>query len=206
MPGFHDIPAQGPSSLDEADLVRRSMEGDGSAFGLLVRPHLPAMVRLAARVTGNSSLAWDVVQESLSKLLVRLHRYSPGTRFQAYFAEFVIRTGRAMLRSEGRRRSREQQAPGAGVAASPEELGQAAELAVVVKQTLAAMPPKRREAVAMRMDLNLEYAEIASALGTSEESVRVLVHLGLKELKRQVALYQASGDVDASLSVVLEGR
>ena len=38
----------------------------------------------------------------------------------------------------------------------------------------------------LRLDGGMSYAEIADALGTSEGSARVLVHLALKEIKEKL--------------------
>ena len=50
------------------------------------------------------------------------------------------------------------------------------------------MPKKRRMAAILRLDAGMDYAEIASALGTSLGSTRVLVHLALKDLKHALGV------------------
>ena len=49
-----------------------------------------------------------------------------------------------------------------------------------------ALPPKQREAVALRTILDLPYAEIAATLATSVEAARRNVHEGLKTLRKEV--------------------
>jgi RNA polymerase sigma factor (sigma-70 family) len=49
-----------------------------------------------------------------------------------------------------------------------------------------ALPPKQREAVALRTILDLPYAEIATTMGTSVEAARRNVHEGLKTLRKEV--------------------
>jgi RNA polymerase sigma factor (sigma-70 family) len=49
-----------------------------------------------------------------------------------------------------------------------------------------ALPPKQREAVALRTILDLPYAEIATMMGTSVEAARRNVHEGLKTLRKEV--------------------
>jgi RNA polymerase sigma factor (sigma-70 family) len=48
-----------------------------------------------------------------------------------------------------------------------------------------ALPPKQRTAVALRYVFDAPYAEIASAMGTSEEAARRNVHEGLKRLRTE---------------------
>lgn len=48
------------------------------------------------------------------------------------------------------------------------------------------LPAKQRAAVAMRYELDADYALIARAMGISEEAARRNVHEGLKRLRREV--------------------
>ena len=48
------------------------------------------------------------------------------------------------------------------------------------------LPEGQREAVSLRVIHDLAYAQIATTLGTSEQSVRVRVHRGLAALRRQI--------------------
>jgi RNA polymerase sigma-70 factor (ECF subfamily) len=56
-----------------------------------------------------------------------------------------------------------------------------------VRDALALLPEKRRAVAMLRLDAELSYAEIAQAVGTTEGSARVLVHMALKELREQLA-------------------
>jgi RNA polymerase sigma factor (sigma-70 family) len=49
-----------------------------------------------------------------------------------------------------------------------------------------ALPPKQREAVALRTILDLPYAEIAAMMATSVEAARRNVYEGLKTLRKEV--------------------
>jgi len=48
-----------------------------------------------------------------------------------------------------------------------------------------ALPPKQRTALALRFVLDAAYAEIAAAMGTSEDAARRNVHEGLKRLRTE---------------------
>jgi RNA polymerase sigma factor (sigma-70 family) len=50
-----------------------------------------------------------------------------------------------------------------------------------------ALPPKQREAVALRTILDLPYADIAATMATSVEAARRNVHEGLKTLRKEVS-------------------
>lgn len=171
----------------EAELVRRALEGDGRAFADLVAPHLPMLYRIAARACGSRSLAEDAVQEALTLAYERLGRYEPGTSLKAFLAAFSVRKAQTLLRSERRRRTREAHSDAPAAIAGPEgELG-AQQATERVREALARMPKKRREVALLRLDGAMSYEEIAAAVGTTEGSARVLVHLAMKELREHLA-------------------
>lgn len=175
------MPTESPET--EARLLSQVKAGDGRAFAELVRPHLPMLHRLASRYTLNASLAEDAVQETLVVAFGQLDKYTAGSSLKAWLASIAVRRAHTLRRGEARRRTREQTDRDDPIDSSAEALVDAAQRAREISTVLDRMPPMRRQALVLRMDAGLSHAEIARSLGTSEESVRVLVHLGLKELK-----------------------
>jgi RNA polymerase sigma-70 factor (ECF subfamily) len=175
------------SKSTEQELVRRAIEGDGRAFATLVAPHLPMLYRIAARACGSRALAEDAVQEALTLAYERLARYEPGTSLKSFLAAFAVRKSQTMLRSERRRYAREaeSEAP-AGLGGPADQLG-VSRTSERVREALAAMPKKRREVALLRLDGSMSYAEIAEAVGSTEGSARVLVHLAMKELRDKLS-------------------
>ena len=171
----------------EQELVERALSGDGRAFADLVGGHLPMLYRIAARACGDRALAEDAVQEALSLAYERLHRYEVGTSLKSYLAAFVIRKAQTLLRSERRRKMREAESHAPLQLVGPAEATSAQRTAERVRAALASMPKKRREVALLRLDGALSYAEIAEAVGTTEGSARVLVHLAMKELRNRLA-------------------
>jgi len=49
-----------------------------------------------------------------------------------------------------------------------------------------ALPPKQREAVALRFAADLAYADVGAAMGTSEEAARRNVHEALRRLREEI--------------------
>jgi RNA polymerase sigma-70 factor (ECF subfamily) len=167
----------------EHELVRRALDGDGRAFASLVEPHLAVLYRIAYRACGDKALAEDAVQEALTLAYRKLGRYQPGTSLRAFLATIAARQAQTLLRGERRRRAREDTSAEPEHIAGPAEILGAERLASRVREALASMPKKRREVALLRLDGNMSYAEIAQAVGTTEGSARVLVHLALKELR-----------------------
>ncbi len=170
----------------EHELIARALEGDGRAYSNLVAAHLPMLYRIAARTCGSRALAEDAVQEALTIAYTSLARYEPGTSLKAFLAAIAVRRAHTLVRGERRRRANEERAEASAVSVEPAELLETERLAARIRSALAAMPTKRQQVVLLRLDAGLSYAEIAQALSTTESSARVLVHLGLRELKELV--------------------
>ena len=181
------LPASAPTlnagMASEAVLVQGALGGCGLAFRHLVEPHLLMLHRIAYRACGNEELAQDAVQETLTLAFERLDRFEARSTFKAFLAAVAARRAKTLLRSEKRRRIRESKTRGFRPFASPDESLCGDRIASVVRTALLQMPAKRREVVLLRLDGGLSYREIAEARSISEGSARVLVHMGVKQLR-----------------------
>jgi RNA polymerase sigma-70 factor (ECF subfamily) len=171
----------------EQRLIRSALAGDGRAFRDLVEPHLAMLHRVAARVSGDRQLAEDAVQETLALSYQRLPSYRHETPFKAFLAAIAATQAHTLARSERRRKGRERSADAPESPGNPEEIARAAATADAVREVLQQLPKKRREAALLRLDAGLSYREIGDALGSSEGSARVLVHMALKELRQRLS-------------------
>jgi RNA polymerase sigma-70 factor (ECF subfamily) len=173
----------------EQALVARALRGDGRGYRALVEPHLPMLYRLAARAAGDRALAEDAVQETLALAYRRLSGWRPEQPFRAFLAAVAVRQAHTLRRSERRRERREAEhgpATTAEPAADPLDAMRGRALAERVREALMSLPPKRREAALLRLDAGLGYREIASAIGSTEGSARVLVCEALRELREKL--------------------
>jgi len=171
----------------EQKLVASARAGDGKAFAALVGPHLPVVYRLAARACGDESLAEDAVQEALDLAYQQLDRYQPGTSMRAFLCAIAVTRAKTLARGERRRKVREDASAAPAGSATPADLVGAADLQRRVAEVLDALPEKRRQAALLRLDGGLSHAEIAKAMGSTERSVRVMVHMALKDLRAKLA-------------------
>ena len=172
--------------LQERRLVQQAMAGDGRAFAALVGPHLPMLLRVAARVSGDGALAEDAVQESLDIAYRRLGDLSKTTPLRAFIAGIVVKRAKTLARSERRRRLREQrseQNTESVVRPGPHER---IDLQRAMQEALDGMSDKSRAAVVLRLDAGLSHGEIAEEIGSTERSVRVLVHRAMGELRKKL--------------------
>jgi RNA polymerase sigma-70 factor (ECF subfamily) len=186
LPSLSDPALAVPTSPVDAEIerLRAALDGDGRAFAALVSPHLPMLYRVAAREARNEALAEDAVQEALVIVHDRLDRYQPGTSLKAWLAAIVVNRARTLARGERRRVAREEVAQAPQPLPSPTAQVDASDLADRVRAALDTLPPKRRQAAILRLDGGMSHGEIADAMGSTEGSVRVLVHLAMKTLRQ----------------------
>ncbi len=175
-----------PSLSAEHTLVAQARAGDGRAFASLVQPHLGMLYRIASRACRDPALAEDAVQEALTLAFRRLDRYQPGTSLRAFLATMAVKQAHTLLRSERRRRVREDASALPEHPAGPVEVLAAERTARRVRTVLASLPKKRQQAALLRLDGGMSYAEIAQAIGTTEGSARVLVHYALNTLRKEL--------------------
>jgi RNA polymerase sigma-70 factor (ECF subfamily) len=139
-------------------------------------------------------MAEDVVQEAATLALERLHRFTPGTNFRAWFAQFV----RFVASNAGRRRQRApvelEHEPLAPPAARDPEVGDggAFDADVLafddrVRGALLELSAEMRASFLLRVVLDLSYREIAETLEIPEGTAMSHVHRARERLAERLA-------------------
>jgi RNA polymerase sigma-70 factor (ECF subfamily) len=139
----------------------------------LYRRHAPAVLRFAWGLCGDRSQAEDIVSETFIRILTRAPRIQTQTALA-----YLLVVARNVYLTGQRRRRREQPLPEELVAPEHDPARAIDERARLdrVLETLRELPETERTALLMRMDHELSYEEIASALGTTVGAARVRVH------------------------------
>jgi RNA polymerase sigma-70 factor (ECF subfamily) len=174
----HAVLRDARPTAEERDLVERLRAGDDLAFARLYEQHWDAIYRFLARLTGDGELASDVAQE----VFVQLYRKPPDSAapLRAWLARVALNRGYNALRSDRRRRAREDSLAGdptgpASVAdPASTEAANRAEERDTVRRVLLQLPQRQRECLALRAE-GLSYAEIAGVLGLAPGSVGTLL-------------------------------
>lgn len=176
------------SHPQEASLLARAIAGDGLAYRQLIEPHLPLLYRIAGRHAADRALADDIVQEVLIIAYQKLRRFQPQASFKAYLAGIVVKKSHSIHRSAFRRRRREAMSQTLSEPEpDPAHCYEAKLMAAQLRAAIASLPAKQRQALLLRLDVNLSHAEIAHALSSSEASVRVLIHKATKRIAQMLA-------------------
>ena len=130
--------------------------------------------------------AEDCFQETLMAAIRAYPRLDPGANVRAWL--FTIARRKAVDAHRARRRRAlpvaevpEPSGAVAAAAAAVDGLGVDPELWGLVR----ALPAKQRAAVALRFVVGLSHAEVATALGCSEEAARQSLYAGLTKLRKE---------------------
>ncbi|MBI4297581.1 MAG: sigma-70 family RNA polymerase sigma factor [Chloroflexi bacterium] len=164
---------------NEAELIRRSQEGDLESFNLLVEAYQAPVYNLALRMLGRADVAEDAAQEAFIRAFRALKKFHGGS-FRAWLFSIAANACKDELRRRGRRpvsleTLEEEDAlpePASSPAESPEEVALSRELHRAVARGLGQMPEEQRLAVILRDIQGLSYEEIAQATGTALGTVK----------------------------------
>ena len=174
--------------------------GDATALGQLVARHQASLLRHARALLGFGGGHEDVVQEVFLKLLEKPPTLPDEIRGDperershvASWLHTVTRNGcMDMLRSETRRKRREERAAAPEVATGERAGGadavERADTREAVEKTLAQLPDDQREVLVLRLLGERSYKEIAAITGKKIGTVGWLISEGLKSLADQLA-------------------
>jgi RNA polymerase sigma-70 factor (ECF subfamily) len=158
------------SAVPDAEIVQLVVAGEIDAFDELVRRTRRPAYRLARRITRNHEDADDVVQDSYVKAFHALARFDPERAFQPWFLTIVARSALSAIRARGRRATVPLDEPGPDGTTLADRISDtpmdpdAMQRLMDAEEALGKLPEEQRAILALRVDGDLPYSEIASAL------------------------------------------
>ncbi len=189
------------TAIDDSELAAALARDLDGAFETLVRCHADRLYAVAFRITGDTSDAEEVSQDTLVRAYRALATYDRG-RIRALRLRPWLATIAVNLARNRRRRLADRQpatpmsaftAEGAGngplerLTASPDGSPEARAAATAERDRwatlLADLPDRYRVPLVLRHVDDLTYAEMAEALGKPEGTLKAQVHRGLVLLR-----------------------
>jgi RNA polymerase sigma-70 factor (ECF subfamily) len=172
----------------DGELLAATAAGDGGAFALFYRRHLPALIALLVRETGDREASADLAAEVFAAVLLVARRFRARGEASAWpwlrgIAQNKLRESRRRGRVEDRARRRLRFEP---EALDDHDLARVDELAGEVLRLVEELPEGQRAAVRSRVVEEREYGDIARELKCSEIVVRQRVSRGLSRLREQL--------------------
>jgi RNA polymerase sigma factor (sigma-70 family) len=184
------VDALGGDGGSDEQLVGRVRGGDPLAFAALYRIHV-AGVRTAIthHVAGPEAIA-DAVQETFVRALERLSTLRQADHFRPWLLAIARHTAIDVRRLRDKtdwlpdEAARDRATDDAG----PDTVAELAELAALVNERIAELPPRDAYALALVTHLSFSPAEVAATLGVTPGTAKVIVHRARRRLSDALAL------------------
>jgi len=161
--------------------------GAGAALDELYAAHWRRLVRLSVLLVRDVGLAEEIVQDSFVAMHGRWRRLRDPDQALAYLRQCVVNRSRSALRHRAVvARHDAAQPPPADQPGADEPAVSAARRGAVL-DALRQLPPRQREALALRYYLDLSEAEIADAMGISRGAVKSHASRGSAALRDLLA-------------------
>lgn len=175
-------------------LVLAFLDGDGAAFGELVRRHQEVAYRLARRFARSPDDALDLTQKAFLQAFEAARRSvlkgGADFPFRTWLLRIVVNLGKNLVRDS--RRWAAQPVEAIDAEQSTEGGAQAdlekAEARRLMRAAVDKLPPRQREVFSLRIDAGLSFAEVARTLDITENNAKTHFHHAVKRLRSEVAL------------------
>jgi RNA polymerase sigma-70 factor (ECF subfamily) len=174
-----------------ADLMKRAQAGDRAAYQAVLRACVPLAAAAARRAGVPPSAVDDVVQDVLLTIHRALPTYDPARPFMPWLRAIAARRAIDSLRSQGRRGAREVHDEAAYLNHPGEEVDfieQAARQgdAARLREAIATLPPRQREAVEILGLREQSLEQAAEATGHSKVALKVNFFRAIRSLRSRM--------------------
>jgi len=170
--------------------------GDEASFEILLAKYRGPIISYLTRMVGEQAVGEELAQEAFLRVYRARERYEPTAKFTTWLYRIATRLALNSIRDRkherGRRSFDEPRENGPdlepvdGRANSEQRLLAVARLQTV-RQAIATLPEKQRAAVLMHKYQELDYAQIAAALGCSVSAVKSLLFRAYETLRERLA-------------------
>ncbi|MCA9563756.1 MAG: sigma-70 family RNA polymerase sigma factor [Myxococcales bacterium] len=184
----------GREETTDETLVQRTLLGDRSAFGTLVRRYQERVMALIYRRTGNQDTAADVTQRAFLQAFERLASLRDASAFRPWLFQIAANIGSQEMRSRGPSHAEPAEAHLLRADENPERDMEGAQKRALLRDMVERLPEKQRQCITLRIDAELSFKEIGELVGCSEASARVNFHHGLQQLKADLSGFPGESD------------
>ena len=176
-------------SLEE--LMERYVDGDAHAFEDLYRRVSPSLFGYLLRLTRHRERAEDLLQVTFSKV----HRARASYLRGAPVLPWVHAIARRSFLDERRAassRNEDLSSDGTLPEPRPEPERVPSDLSDALERALDALPEPYREAIQLTKISGLSIAQAASVLGTTDTAVKLRIHRGYNQLRKELETFSRS--------------
>ena len=196
-----DLSASEPVEIHpDVALVERAKAGDQAAFETLVKQYERQIFRTALHITQNREDAEDITQDVFVKAFTKLDQFQGNSKFSTWLVRIAVNESLMRLR---KRKTSKTVSMDQDVETSdgsiprdfaewrpnPEQNYNQAELAEILRKTIAGLPPGFRTVFTLRDIENLSTEETAEALGLSVPAVKSRLLRARLQLRERLSRY-----------------
>lgn len=194
---------EAPALDHDAQLMLRVKGGDDDSFRLLLEKHRRPVVRFLYRMIGNQAVSEELGQEVFFRVYRSRATYEPSAKFTTWLFRIANHLALNWLRDGRNERARrvpieikEESTPVREFAdrtlSAEEEMVREVRMEEI-RQAIGQLPDKQRAAVLMHKYEEMEYSQIADALGCSESAVKSLLFRAYETLRARLAHMTRAG-------------
>jgi RNA polymerase sigma-70 factor, ECF subfamily len=187
-----------PSSLTDAEIVRRVRAGDRALFEILMRRHNQRVYRATRAIVKDERDVEDVMQQAYVNAFTHLHQFEERSQFSTWLTRIALneafgRRRKLQFESKARVESDVEEYPGEFMASitspqpDPERQAYARELHNVLEEAVDALPEAYRTVFMLRDIEGLSTSETGEGLGLGEEAVKTRLHRARAMIRRAVS-------------------
>lgn len=163
--------------------MERAEPLEGSRLGELYVRHAPDGIRLAYLLTGDRTLAEDLVQEAFARFVGRLLHLRNPEAFEPYLRRTIVNLSRSYFRRRKVERAYLERLARAPDHPPAEPVGQDE----VLHEAVLRLPARQRAAIVLRFYEDLSDSQTAEVMRCRPGTVRSLVSRGMTTLRSELA-------------------
>jgi RNA polymerase sigma-70 factor, ECF subfamily len=185
------------AALDtDAQLMLQVKDGDGDSYALLLEKHRTPVVHFLYRMVQDYAVSEELGQEVFLRVYRSRATYEPTAKFTTWLFRIATHLALNWLRDGRNERQQERidddSESGRNLQVSDRRPTIEQSLLFEarmqeIRQAIASLPDKQRAAVLMHKYQEMEYSQIAGALGCSESAVKSLLFRAYESLRARLA-------------------
>ncbi|WP_447977465.1 RNA polymerase sigma factor [Candidatus Nitrospira bockiana] len=184
-------------TVGEADLLKRSLQGDREAFGLLLERHAAPAFNIIARMVGSRTDAEDLFQEACLAAFRALPAFRADSKFSTWLYRIAVNKSKDWLRAHRagvapiEEPGEEETSVGPVEERTPETALSQKEIADHLDEAIQRLPVLYREAFLLKHVEGFSYEDMSEILGVNPDALKMRVYKARVQLRRDLHAWRA---------------
>jgi RNA polymerase sigma-70 factor (ECF subfamily) len=180
------------NQLSDEEIVGQVLRGQTALFEVLMRRHNERIYRAARAIVRDEREAEDVMQQAYVNAYAHLRQFSGQAKFSTWLTRIAIHEALARVRRKGRYEPFDDESPTVDAFArtrdmdDPERQAFTGELRALLESAIDRLADGAREVFVLRDVEGLSTADVAAALGVSDDVVKTRLSRARAALRRDL--------------------